>query len=54
LKSEPIIPEEAPDEKEVTADAAWTNGTDYVFSESPRFNPNTVLSGDWRQMGKKR
>jgi len=33
---------------------AWTNGTDYVFSESPSFNPNTVLSGDWRQMGKKR
>jgi hypothetical protein len=33
---------------------AWTNGTDYAFSESPSFNPNTVLSGDWRQMGKKR
>lgn len=33
---------------------AWTNGTDYVFSENPSFNPNTVLSGDWRQMGRKR
>lgn len=33
---------------------AWTNGTDYVFSDNPSYNPNTVLSGNWQQMTRKR
>jgi len=35
-------------------DNAWTNGTDYVFSDSPSFNPNAALGGSWQQMNKKR
>jgi hypothetical protein len=33
---------------------AWTNGTDYVFSESPSFDPGTVLSGSWQRMTPRR
>lgn len=33
---------------------AWTNGTDYVFSDSPSFNPGAVFGGSWQQMNRKR
>lgn len=33
---------------------AWTNGTDYVFSDSPGFNPNTLSTGNWQKMTPKR
>jgi hypothetical protein len=33
---------------------AWTNGTDYVFSDSPGFNPNTLSTGNWQRMTPKR
>jgi hypothetical protein len=35
-------------------DNAWTNGTDYVFSDSAGFNPNTLSSGNWQKMTPKR
>ena len=35
-------------------DNAWTNGTDYVFSDSPSFNPNTLSTGNWQRMTPKR
>jgi len=35
-------------------DNAWTNGTDYVFSESANFNPNVISSGNWQLMSRKR
>jgi hypothetical protein len=34
---------------------AWTNGTDYVFSDSPSYNPNIGgPGGNWTQMNRKR
>jgi hypothetical protein len=33
---------------------AWTNGTDYMFSDSPSFNPNVGSTGNWQQMTRKR
>jgi hypothetical protein len=33
---------------------AWTNGTDYVFSDSPSFNPNVISTGNWQKMSPKR
>jgi hypothetical protein len=33
---------------------AWTNGSDYVFSENPGFNPNVELNGNWQRMSRKR
>jgi hypothetical protein len=35
-------------------DNAWTNGTDYVFSDSPSYNPNVNAGGNWTQMTRKR
>ena len=35
-------------------DNAWTNGSDYVFSNSPSFNPNVISTGNWQQMTRKR
>jgi len=35
-------------------DNAWTNGTDYIFSDSPNFNPNLHSSQNWQQMTRKR
>jgi hypothetical protein len=35
-------------------DNAWTNGTDYVFSDSASFNPNTLSGGNWQKMAPKR
>ena len=35
-------------------DNAWTNGTDYVFSDSVSFDPNTLSSGNWQKMTRKR
>ncbi|MCX6574487.1 MAG: hypothetical protein NTX99_10920 [Candidatus Aminicenantes bacterium] len=35
-------------------DNAWTNGTDYVFSDSASFNPNTLSGGNWQKMTPKR
>jgi hypothetical protein len=35
-------------------DNAWTNGTDYVFSDSPNFNPNLNSSQNWQQLVRKR
>jgi hypothetical protein len=35
-------------------DNAWTNGTDYVFSDSPSFNPNVISTGNWQKMTRKR
>jgi hypothetical protein len=35
-------------------DNAWTNGTDYIFSDSPSFNPNVGSTGNWQQMTRKR
>jgi hypothetical protein len=35
-------------------DNAWTNGTDYVFSDSANFNPNVISTGNWQQMTRKR
>jgi len=34
---------------------AWTNGTDYVFSDSPSYNPNVGgPGGNWTQMTRRR
>lgn len=33
---------------------AWTNGTDYVFSDSANFNPNVISTGNWQKMTRKR
>ena len=33
---------------------AWTNGTDYVFSDSPNFNPNVISTGNWQMMNRQR
>jgi len=35
-------------------DNAWTNGSDYVFSDSAGFDPNTLSSGNWQKMTRKR
>jgi hypothetical protein len=35
-------------------DNAWTNGTDYVFSDNANFNPNVVSTGNWQQLVRKR
>jgi hypothetical protein len=35
-------------------DNAWTNGTDYVFSDNANFNPNVISTGDWHQLTRKR
>jgi hypothetical protein len=35
-------------------DNAWTNGSDYVFSDSPSYNPNISSTGNWTQMTRKR
>ena len=35
-------------------DNAWTNGSDYVFSDSPSYNPNVSATGNWTQMTRKR
>jgi len=35
-------------------DNAWTNGSDYVFSESQGYNPNISSTGNWTQMTRKR
>lgn len=32
---------------------AWTNGTDYVFSDSPSFDPNAISTGNWQLMTRK-
>jgi len=33
---------------------AWTNGSDYIFSDSPSYNPNVSSGGNWTQMTRKR
>jgi hypothetical protein len=33
---------------------AWTDGSDYVFSEDPGFNPNIGSNRNWRQMSRQR
>jgi hypothetical protein len=33
---------------------AWTNGTDYVFSDSANFNPNILSTGNWQRMTPRR
>jgi hypothetical protein len=35
-------------------DNAWTNGSDYVISEDPGFNPNIGSTQDWQQMTRQR
>ena len=35
-------------------DKAWTNGTDYVFTDSPSFDPNVISTGNWPLMISKR
>lgn len=35
-------------------DNAWTNGSDYVFSDSPSYNPNVSAGGNWTQMTRRR
>jgi hypothetical protein len=35
-------------------DNVWTNGMDYVFSDSPSFNPNVISTGNWQKMIRKR
>jgi hypothetical protein len=35
-------------------DNAWTNGSDYVFSDSPSYNPNVSTGGNWTQMTRRR
>jgi hypothetical protein len=35
-------------------DNAWTNGTDYIFSDSASFNPNIGSNQNWQQMTRKR
>lgn len=35
-------------------DNAWTNGTDYVFSDSANFNPNVISTGNWQRMLRRR
>jgi hypothetical protein len=35
-------------------DNAWTNGTDYVFSDNANFNPNEISTGNWQKMTRKR
>jgi len=35
-------------------DNAWTNGSDYVFSESPSHNPNLGSTQNWTQMTRRR
>ena len=35
-------------------DNAWTNGTDYIFSDSPNFNPNLHSGQNWQQLVRKR
>jgi hypothetical protein len=35
-------------------DNAWTNGTDYVFSDNANFNPNLNSTQNWQQMTRKR
>jgi len=35
-------------------DKAWTNGTDYVFSDSPSFDPNVISTGNWQLMTRKK
>jgi hypothetical protein len=35
-------------------DNAWTNGTDYVFSDSASFDPNVLSTGSWQKMTRKR
>jgi hypothetical protein len=32
----------------------WTNGTDYILSDSAGYNPNAELNGTWTQMNRKR
>ncbi len=34
-------------------DNVWTNGLDYVFTDSPSFNPNSIAAGNWQQMTRK-
>ncbi len=34
-------------------DNVWTNGLDYVFTDSPGFNPNSISTGNWQQMTRK-
>lgn len=33
---------------------AWTNGLDYAFSDSPRFDPNVPSTGNWQKMNPQR
>ena len=35
-------------------DNAWTNGSDYVISEDPGFNPNIGSTQDWQRMTRQR
>ena len=35
-------------------DNAWTNGSDYVISEDPGFNPNIGSAQDWQRMTRQR
>jgi hypothetical protein len=35
-------------------DNAWTNGNEYIFSDSPSYNPNISSTGNWTQMTRKR
>jgi len=32
---------------------AWTNGNEYVFSDSPSFDPNVISTGNWHKMDRK-
>jgi hypothetical protein len=32
----------------------WTNGSDYILSDSPGYNPNMESTGTWTQMTRKR
>ena len=33
---------------------AWTNGTDYVMSNDPRFDPNVGSSQNWQRLSRQR
>ena len=35
-------------------DNAWTNGSDYVITEDPGFNPNIGSTQDWQRMTRQR
>jgi len=35
-------------------DNAWTNGSDYIISDDPGFNPNVGSTQDWQRMSRQR